>query len=274
MSTNPCEVNMPRGVAMARRAVAQRSRRWVVVFLLVLGVSSEGLSAIPQRLKDGLTSSSVKVRVIAVAAIAKTKDPGATALVRPLLKDPDGAMRAAAVDALAVLKDVTSLPTISAMKSDPVPAVRAVVARAEKALMAVGAIAVDTGDVSDLSGKASPALVNKLQTLFETELNAISGGLAIKHGGVAKGYGALLRIRSITKMADGGNEFMHIKCDMTLVELPGKVLRLTSSANASAGVEGTIPANMEAELISDGIVACAPSLAKDFSDYIEQRRGR
>ncbi len=274
MSTNGAEVKTAAtGGRIRPVGKAQFAGVRVVALLALLTLSSSVPAAIPQRLKDGLSSQSVKVRVIAVAAIAKTKDPEAMALVRPLLKDSDGAVRAAAIDALSALKDVTSLSTIVAMKDDPVPAVRAIAARAEKALAAIGAIEVDIGDVSDLSGKANPTLVGSLQTLFEDELKKLSGGLNVKRGGVKKGYGALLRIRSISKEQDGGNEFMQIKCDMTLVELPGKVLRLTSSANAGAGVEGTIPPAMEADLVKDGIVACAPSLAKDFSDYIEQRRG-
>ena len=276
MSTNGPEVKTAHARTARRRAAARdlcnRFARWLMVLALVASQASS--AAIPPRLKAGLSSSSVKVRVIAVAAIAKTKDPEATALVRPLLKDADGAVRAAAIDALRILKDVSLLPTIVAMKDDAVPAVRAVAARAEKALAAIGALEVDTGDVADLSGKANPALVASLQAQFEAELKTLSGGLDVKHGGVKKGYGALLRIRSISKAQDGGNEFMQIKCDMTLVELPGKVLRLSASANAGAGVEGAIPASMEADLIKDGIAACAPSLAKDFSEYIEQRRGR
>jgi hypothetical protein len=58
---------------------------------------------------------------------------------------------------------------------------------------------------------------------------------------------------------------------MTLVELPGKILRLTSSATAAAGVDGEIPPSMEKELATDAINACAPSLAKDFIDYAQQR---
>jgi len=224
-------------------------------------------------MKDGLKSDSYKVRLIAVAAIAKTKDKEAAALIKPLLADKEPAVRAAAVDGLALLKDVGSYDAVFALNNDADPAVRAVVTRALDAL-ATNLLAIDTGDATDLSGKATPAQVTKLQTLFEAELKKLSKGVKAVHGGVTKGYGALLKIRSVTKTQDGGNEILQVKCDMTLVEYPGKVLRLTSSATAGAGVEGTISPKMEPDLLNDGLDACAPSLAKDFADYLENRLGR
>lgn len=244
----------------------------VLCAFLLLG-SQASLAAIPQRLKDGLTSPSVKVRVIAVAALAKTKDAEAAALIRPMLNDSEGVVRAAAVDGLVFLKDVSALAAVTALAKDPSDAVRAVVARSVPLLEAMS-IQVDVGDVGDLSGKASPALVSRLQSTFEAELRKLVKGVTLKRGGVSKGYGAILKVRSITRGKDGANEFLEIKCDMTLVEFPGKVLRVSSSAAAAAGVEGSLPVSMEADLANDAIDACAPSLAKDFADYLEGRRGR
>lgn len=236
-------------------------------FFAALACSSPAAAAVPKRLKDGLSSSSVKVRVIAVAAVARTKDPTAATLLRPMLADPEPAVRAAAVDGLTLLQDLASAGAIEQLKDDPDSAVRAVVGRAIQKF-ADAFLQVDTGD---LSGKASPELLERLQSTFETELKRLAQGVVTKRGGVKKGLGAMLKIRSITKGSDGGNEFLEVKCDLTLVELPGKILRVSSTATAAAGVEGKIPAKMEPELARDGIDACAPSLAKDFADYVKSR---
>lgn len=227
-------------------------------------------AAVPARLRDGLSSPSVKVRVIAVAAVAKTKDVEAAALLRPMLADPDGAVRAAAVDGLVILKDVGAVSAIAKLKDDRDAAVRAVVARALPKLVGV-LVEVDTGELTDQTGRMPPELLERFRTTFEAELQEINGAVNIRHGGVTKGVGALLKIRSVKKGNDGPNEFIEVKCDLTLVEMPGKILRGASTANAAAGVEGAIPARMETELIRDGIDACAPSLAKDFADFLATR---
>ena len=163
----------------------------------------------------------------------------------------------------------SSAGVIEKMKDDPDSAVRAVVGRAIPK-MADGLMQVDTGELSDLSGQASPELLDRLRSIFETELKKMAP-VATKRGGVGKGLGAMLKIRSITKGSDGTNEFLEVKCDLTLVELPGKILRVSSTASAAAGVEGKIPSKMEPELARDAIDACAPSLAKDFAEYVLMR---
>lgn len=251
-------------------------RQWAVLLstlIIGLAVATPTDAAVPVRLRDGLASPSVKVRVIAVAAVARTKDAEAALLLRPMLADPEPAVRAAAVDGLVALKDVAAAAAIAKLKDDPDAAVRTVVGRGLPKLSAAF-IAVDTGDLSDLSGKASPELLDRMRSTFEAELQKQAGGVQIQRGGVQKGLGAILKIRSIKKGSDGANEFIELKCDLTLVELPGKILRVSSMANAAASVEGKMPAKMEAELAQDGVDACARSLAKDFADYIIARAGK
>jgi len=259
-------------MSILRREV-KTVRQWGVLLSILgvwLAIAMPTSAAVPARLRDGLSSPSVKVRVIAVAAVAKTKDVEAAALLRPMLADPEGAVRAAAVDGLVLLKDVGATAAIAKLKDDRDAAVRAVVARALPKL-ASALVQVDTGDLSDQSGRVPPELLERFRTIFEAELQKISGGVTIQRGGVTTGVGALLKIRSVKKGNDGPNEFIEVKCDLTLVEMPGKILRGASTANAAAGVEGAIPARMETELIRDGIDACAPSLAKDFADYLTTR---
>ena len=233
--------------------------------------ASAASAAIPERMKEGLSAASVKVRLIAIAAVARTKDAEAPALLRPLLADEAPLVRAAAIDGLGALKDVSAYALIAGFNADTDPAVRKAVTKALKILDSV-AIRIDIGDVADLSGRNFPGATARLQDRFETALKQlIKKDVIVARGGVDKGYGALLKIRSVTTSVSDGNGVLEVKCDMTLVELPGKILRLTSTAAAAAGVEGKLPAAMEAELANDAIDACAPSLAKDFADYAEQR---
>lgn len=266
-------------MSILRREVnppASRRRRALAFALAVFFAlqASVAHAAIPARIKDGLASSSMKVRLIAIAAVAKTKDPDAAALLRPLIVDEAPLVRAAVVDGLAALRDVGSYTQIVALQEDKDPAVRASVKKALKVLDGA-AIRVDIGDVADLSGRNFPGATKRLQDKFEAALGQLlRKDVLIARGGVDKGYGALLKIRAVTTGVTDGNGMLEVKCDMTLVELPGKILRLTSTAAAAAGVEGKLPVAMEPELANDAIDACAPSLAKDFADYVEQRRKR
>ena len=89
--------------------------------------------------------------------------------------------------------------------------------------------------------------------------------------GSPKGYGLWLRIRSIGERQEAGVSFVDVRCEMTLVALPSQALRLSSSATAGAGIEGTLTKSLTSELIVDGIKACAPALATDFIDYARAR---
>ena len=267
MSISRREVNAP----------TSPRRRWrlggflaVLVMLTALGAHA----TVPARMKDGLSSSSMKVRLVAIAAVAKTKDPDAVALLKPLLVDEAPLVRAAAIDGLGVLRDVGSYAAIDALKDDKDPTVRASVKKAIK-LLDTAAIRVDIGDVADLSGRNLLGVTKRLQDKFEIALTTLlRKDVVVARGGVDKGYGAILKIRAVTTGVTDGNGVLEVKCDMTLVELPGKILRLTSTAAAAAGVEGKMPASIEPELANDAIDACAPSLARDFADYIEQHRKR
>lgn len=280
MSTNRHEVKPP-GISSpiapssstsTPQPLGWAARPWRCALLLALltAWAEPSLAAVPQKLKDALGSSSTKVRIIAAASVAKSGDAEARGLLEKLLRDPEATVRAAAVDGLAAIKDPGALPALRALKNDPDDAVRAIVGRGLLTLEAL-VIHVDIGDVEDLSGGSVPGVLPLLQNGVEAELRSALPGFSIQRGGVVKGYGLLLKIRSIKRSKQDGNGILEIKCDMTLVELPGKILRLTSSATAGAGVDGDIPKAMEKELATDAINACAPALAKDFIDYAQQR---
>ncbi len=243
---------------------------WIVVLAVAAGLAPTPVAAVPPRLQEGLRSSSVKVRVLSVTALARTKDKDATALLRPLLGDPEPAVRAAVVDALVALKDRDSIVSITRLKQDPDDTVRAVVHRALQALV-VASVRLDVGD---LSGQLSESHLRLLATTFADELSKAAPGVVVAKDDVSRGYGALLRIRHVKKTSDGTGESITASCELTIVELPARALRLSLTADATAGVDGTISTSMMTELISDTIGACAPSLAQDAAGYLVSRAKR
>jgi hypothetical protein len=244
----------------------------VAVLLAFTAVAAR--AEVPLKVRDGLTSPKPKVRIVAIAAVGKSKDPEARRLLEPLLADEDGAVRAAVVDAIGNLADPSALKSLEKVRDDKDPTVQAVLARVVPALEAMR-INLDIGEVIDLTNNAYPGLVTRLQDKTEAALTSELGARAsVKRGGVDKGYGLVLTIRYAKQVKDGPNTLLEVKCEMTLIELPGKILRLSSNATAAAGVAGALPKSMEAELARDAVDACAPSLAKDFADYARQRVGR
>lgn len=267
MSISRREVKAP----ASRRGFTGIVAACVLAFWVAAGPAS---AAIPARLREGLAASSVKVRLIAVAAVARTKDAEAAALLRPLLADESPVVRAAVVDSLAALVDVAAYAVIAGLQKDPDAAVRTAAGKALKVLDNAS-VRVDIGDVADLSGRNYPGVTERLRDRFRLAVESdLKQGVVVGTTAVDKGYGAILKIRTVTTGMSDGNGMLEVKCDMTLVEMPGKILRLTASASAAAGVEGKLPAAMEPELANDAIDACAPSLARDFADYVEQHRKR
>ena len=256
--------------------VVKQGLRWrgpVLMCLLVVTLTAGTADArgIPERLKAGLSSSSPKVRVLSVAGVARSKDRGARALLEPLLADPDPMVRSAVLDALAAIGDPIAL---AAIEKQPVEADARVAAVRQQALERLRArqVLLDTSDLQDLSGAAPPGLLDALREGVEEEIRVHGGpGFVLKRGGVDKGWGLLIRLRSVKQIMRDGSGQVELKCELTVVELPGKILRLSSSASAAAGVEGPIPKGMAPELARDGINACAPALAKDFLEFHAKR---
>jgi hypothetical protein len=243
---------------------------WLLAVLVAVAVTGPAVAVVPPRLQEGLRSASVKVRVLSVTAIARTKDKDAAVVVRPLLADPEPAVRAAAVDALVTLKDAASVATISQLKADPDDAVRAVAARAIDKLV----VAIVKVDVRDLSGQVAAAQLSQLAAAFGDELQKTAEGVVVDQALTGRGFGALLRVRSLKKTRDGASESITASCELTLVELPANALRLSVTADATAGLDGTIPKSMMTELVGDAMAACAPPLAQDAKAYLLRRAKR
>ncbi len=265
MTTRPVEVKQ-RAAGPVRCVV-----RVVLVLVLAFTLSASTSAAVPRAIRDALSSKSARVRILGVTGVARSGDPEASALLQGMIADPEPAVRVAVVDALATLKNPSALGGLKALVDDRDATVRAAAARAIATLEKL-VVVIDTGDIEDLTDKSVPGLLPLLQDGVESALRDTLGpGAAVRRGGVARGLGALLKLRSLRRTVDAGNGAIEVMCDVTVVEMPGKILRFTSSATASAGVEGALPKSMERELAGDGIKACAPSLARDIADYVKSR---
>jgi hypothetical protein len=252
--------------------VGERVKRALLLALVVVFTSFAARADIPQKLKDGLQASSTKVRIVAISGIAKSDDPSARGLLEPMLADSDAAVRAAAVEGLGRVGDPAALKALERLRSENDDTVKKVLARVVPLLEALR-VQVDVGELQDITKGQVPGLIEELQAKVKVALEKELGGqVLVKKGDVTKGYGFIIGLRYIKKYKDGANSILEVKCEGTIVEIPGKILRLSTNATAGAGLENQeIPKSMEAELARDGINACAESLAKDFADYARQR---
>lgn len=236
--------------------------------------SGSAHAEIPLKLKEGLQASSPKVRIVAVAGVAKSNDPLARGLLEPMLRDPDPAVRAAVIEGLGRIGDPASVPALEALKADSDTTVQKVLARVLPPLEALR-VPIYLGKVEDFSGRGGDT-AQKLLAQTRAALLEKLGAAAVLHADAArKGYGASpLAIRSVTRRTEGTATFVDVKCELTLVEMPGNLLRAALSTTASVGVEGKVTPRLENELVVDAVNACAPELANDVASYVRERAHR
>ncbi|MBI1949482.1 MAG: HEAT repeat domain-containing protein [Deltaproteobacteria bacterium] len=249
---------------------------WCAVALGCVLLGAPALHAeLPKKLLDGLASSSSKVRIVAVSNVARSKDPQARALIEPLLKDEDPAVRAAVIEGLGRIADPAALAALKGVAADQDGTVQAVLKRVVPALEAL-VVYVYVGEARDLSGGTMPGLADKLRRDVKSALLAKLGpGFIMIDDPSKKSYGATpLNIRSITRSKDGRTSFLEVKCELTLVEMPGNILRAALSSSAAVGVEGEISKKLEPELANDAVTACAPEVASDFVAYVKEHSRR
>lgn len=249
-----------------------------ILALALVAVSMGSASAhaeVSKKLRDGLTNDSPKVRIVAAMGVAKSKDPTARALLEPLLKDPDAAVRASVVDALGRLQDPAAVPAIEAIARDDDETVAAVIKRVLPTLKALQVL-IYIGDAKDVSNYGMPGLAEELRLKVKTEIQKRLGpGYVIIDNPKEKSYGASpINIRGVAQTKDGGNSFLEVKCELTLVEMPQNILRAALASTAAVGVKGEISKRLEPELARDAINACAPELAGDFVAYVKERARR
>ncbi len=240
--------------------------------LLCAGVARAEL---PQKLVDGLGASSSKVRIVAVSNVARSKDAAARSLIEPLLADGDPAVRAAVVEGLGRIGDPAALTALKAVLGDQDATVQAVLKRVVPALEAL-VVNIYIGEAKDLSGGAVPGLAEKLRRDVKSAITAKLGpGFMVVDDPSKKSYGAApLNIRAVSRSKDGKTSFLEVRCELTLVEMPGNLLRAALGSSAAVGVEGEISKKLEVELANDAVNACAPELAADFVAYVRERARR
>lgn len=238
-------------------------------------LATSAQAELPTKLVDGLKSSSSKVRIVAVSNVARSKDPTARGLIEPLLADGDPAVRAAVVEGLGRIGDPAALTALKNVAGDQDSTVQAVLKRVLPVLEAL-VVNIYIGEAKDLSGGTIPGLADKLRREVKGALAGKLGpGFVLVDDATKKSYGAApLNIRSITRSKDGKTSFLEVKCELTLVEMPGNILRAALGSTAAVGVEGEISKKLEVELANDAVNACAPELAADFLAYVRERARR
>lgn len=259
-----------------KRVRAGTSAGWWAVVLVAALVGAPAANAeLPKKLLDGLVSSSSKVRIVAVSNVARSKDPQARTLIEPLLADEDPAVRAAAIEGLGRIADPAALTALKRVAADDDDTVQAVLKRVVPALEAL-VIAIYVGEAKDLSGGAIPGLAEKLRRDVKSALTAKLGpGFIMIDDPSKKSFGAApLNIRSIRRYKEGRNSFVEVKCELTLVEMPGNILRAALSSSTAVGVEGEISKKLEPELANDAVAECAPAVASDFVAYVREHSRR
>jgi hypothetical protein len=240
------------------------------MLMVALLCAASARAEVPAKLKAGLSSSSIKVRLLSIAALAATKDEAAAVLLVPLLTDDEASVRAATIDALAKLDDVASAPVIRVLMNDSETVVADAATRAVKKLATAG-LAVDiTG--TDYSTQKFPGLSDKLSQGVTTDVKRSVGRrvrVTVPGTTSEKGLHAAVAIRAID--VDKATSTVTVKCEVTVTENPGNILRLSATAQAAVGVEGKLSDGFIKELANDGITACIPSIAKDAREYIDRR---
>jgi hypothetical protein len=236
--------------------------------------SASAAAEISPKLKEGLANPSPKVRIVAVSGVAKSGDPQARALLEAMVLDPDPAVRAAVVEGLGRIGDPGAVPALEKLQSDSDPTVQKVLQRVLPPLEAMR-VFIYIGKPEDFSGRGGDT-AQKLGALTRAALQQRLGSAYVLHEDLSrKGYGAHpLAIRSVTVRTEGSITFVDVKCELTLVEMPGNLLRAALSTTASAGVQGKVTPRLEKELIVDAVNACAPELAGDVASYVKERAHR
>lgn len=276
-------------------------RRLALLLLLPAALAAAPVRAdLPPKVLVALEDKRVRVRITAVVAVSKSGDKRARRILEGMLGDPDDGVRAAAAEGLERLGDPAARPALEKLRKDKSPLVRKMVDRALAALAAPAPdalaepsaaapdeagvapapaavpagprVTVEVTAVQDLSG----ALPEDVKRLLHDEVKAAIGKspriqATVVEKGATEGYALQLRVRSVKEAKQGEVSLLEVRCEMTLLALPQNALRLSSRATAGAGVEGSLHDALRAELLRDGVKACAPELAQDFVDYAATR---
>ena len=235
---------------------------------------------VPDKVKAALDSRSSRVRIAAIAAISKSKAIDAQGLIETKLKDDTATVRAAAVEALARIGNSKSIALVKQMRTDKSKLVKKIV---EQSLVILEAkqrsaksprVKVRVFDVLNTTGLDLGDAEKQFRTLVDGALNnETRRRFELQDDAKSKGYGLMLKISAMKPFAQDAVKGVQVDCEVTVVELPSKNLRMNSRATTGAGIEGDLSDKMKVELTGDAISACAPALVEDFVDFIVKLEG-
>lgn len=284
-----------------RILVALESRS-VKVRVAAVGALSQSTDGNARVILEGmLDDSSAAVRAATLDALARLGDTAAIDAVSDRTKDKDRMVAGAAQRALETLRtkqaalaaaeaaqaaaaEAPAAPTTPqpAQDATPVrsarrkPTRRATREKRKLTQAKKGAVLVSIANVKDASGSGIKGLGRGLQNALGRAIERDRRmAFDAKRSGVKSGYAVSARIARVREYQQGNARILELKCKMTVAQMPGRILRLSANATAAAGIEGTSlsPAERK-ELAADALKACAPALAKDFTDYAYKKRKR
>lgn len=239
---------------------------------------------VPAKVLSALSHSSVRVRIAAVVAVSKSGADNARQVLEKVVRtDKAAPVRAAALEGLERIGDPEALPTVQGALSDKSALVKKVARRAQAKLKAARssrmaptasgpAIPVDLSAVEDASGAGYPGLAALLQSEIQRNIEKNKRrDWRVSTSRLKKGYGLIARLKEVRPFSQDGVNGLESRCEMTVVKLPGKALRLSLRANAAAGVQGDLRDSSKPRIVKDGVRACAAALAGDFVEYAFSR---
>lgn len=127
--------------------------------------------------------------------------------------------------------------------------------------------------------KEYPGLADALKNSVTNAVNAAGGTRfrlaaddAKEAKNAAKGYKLEVRIKSVDVKSAKQESTVKLACDLLLTEMPGRILRMNTSAVSAISVNGSITKRDAADLAKDAVAECAPALANDFVQFTTKKR--
>ncbi len=225
-----------------------------------------------QRLVQLLSDPRYKIRIQAAAVLAKQGDPASRLPIEDLLDDKHDLVRAAACDALATLDDPGALPALQAVLRDENDTVRRRARLAIRLLKATrkragqkdsAAAKVKIDMVTDASKAGIAGLDQALRRGLEEGLQEHADAL----GKLRRRYQLIAQVRSVERKVSAKQSKVTVKCQITVVELPRRTMRLSTQVTAAAALDGRASKGELGGLAGDVAIGAGVELIREFSDW-------
>lgn len=290
-------------VCRSRFAIFQARTRWSVFAFVLISFSLPGLFLSPptlhaankkigknktlKRVFKALKSPRYKVRMQAVAVLAKSGDPRAVEAIAVLLTDSEPLVQATVCDALLALGDPSVLPRLTRLLQSDDDLVR------RRARLAVRVLKEKQGAALPGAGTQAPNFANrggddvlpKLVSVDDPTNSGFSGlDQALRQGlsqGLKSRQSALLsvqihyalraQVRSVKPVVADDQSRVEVTCHITVVELPRNSLRLSTQVTAAAAQSGRANKADQEELARDAARGTGEALAEAFVSWAAGR---